>query len=178
LLKAHSGGDKEALAKLMPNVYQQLHAMASAKMSREKSNHTLQPTALVHEVFLRFINTKELSINDRVHFFAFAANTMRRVLVDHARAKNAHKRQGGQIAVSFDEAIHAGGMADPNIIELDDVLNELAKINERQSRVVELKYFGGLSIEETAQALDCSLDTVKRDWKKAKLWLYHALKKT
>lgn len=180
LLVEFRKGDEAALEKLLPQVYEHLHKLASGYMRRENQRHTLQPTALVHEAFMRLVEGAEVDWQNRAHFFAVAANLMRRILVDHAKAKKAAKRGGSGVHVSFDEKFHvAEGANDgsPDVLELDKALKKLAKIDERQSKVVELRYFGGLSIEEAAEALKASPATIKRDWAAAKLWLYRELKK-
>jgi RNA polymerase sigma-70 factor, ECF subfamily len=175
LLERHSKGEAEALEELLPQVYQHLKRIAVNKMKSESSGHTLQPTALVHEAFLRIASGEPVEWKDRVHFFAVAAQVMRRVLVDHARAKKAEKRGGVLQKTPFDENMHsAKGLDDGEILALDELLQTLSVQSERQAKIVELRYFGGMTSEEIAAALDCSVDTVKRDWRKAKLWLFHA----
>jgi RNA polymerase sigma-70 factor (ECF subfamily) len=180
LLDDFRGGDQKALERLLPQVYDQLHRIAAKYMRRESARHTLQPTALVHEAFLRLVDGAEVNWQNRAHFFAVAANLMRRILVDHAKAKKAAKRGGGGLHVSFDEQMHAVGPAsnaEPDVLALDRALKRLAKVDERQARVVELRYFGGLSIEEVADALQASPATIKRDWAAAKLWLFREIEK-
>lgn len=176
LLGRYHAGERQVLDELLGLIYTQLHSMAKARMRKERSDHTLRPTALVNEAFLRLLEIKEVNWENRTHFFAMAATVMRRVLVEHARARGAAKRGGSAVVVSFDEALHSGPDADPDLLVLDELLDRLAGINERQSKVVELRYFAGLTVEEIADVLTCSADTVKRDWQKARLWLYHAIK--
>ena len=168
LLVKHTQGDANALAELLPQVYSELRKLAIRHMSRERRNHTLQPTALVHEAYIKLIDQNSVEWQNRAHFFAVAATLMRRVLIDHARSNKALKRGGECIRVSFDEALHPQGSSlrppEIDVIELDRAMKNLAKLNERQSQVVELRYFGGLSIEETANVLDISPATVKREW--------------
>jgi RNA polymerase sigma factor (TIGR02999 family) len=176
LLVEYGKGNEEALESLLPQVYQHLHRLAVKYMRRENPNHTLQPTALVNEAFLRLTNGQAVSWQNRAHFFAVSANLMRRILTDHAKAKRAQKRGGKEVRVSFDEKIHWATDDGPDLIALNDALERLSALDERQARVVELRYFGGLSIEETAEVLQSSPATVKRDWAMAKLWLYREMK--
>lgn len=180
LLKDFGRGDSEALQSIFPQVHEHLRRIAVKYMNRENSGHTLQPTALVHEAFLRLVEGKQVDWQDRTHFFAVAARMMRRILTDHAKAKRAEKRGGGGIRISFDEKMH-GGATPPDegddLLALDEALNLLKLHNERQAQVVELRYFGGLSIEETAECLQASPATIKRDWNSAKLWLFRELRK-
>ena len=145
-------------------------------MAGQRKGHSLQATALVNEAYMRLIDVQQIKWQDRAHFLAMAARLMRRVLVDYARSKGYQKRGGGAIRVTFDELALAGREPALNLVALDDALEELAKIDERKSRVVELRFFGGLSVEETAAALKVSVDTVMRDWKIAKAWLLRELK--
>jgi RNA polymerase sigma-70 factor, ECF subfamily len=179
LLKDFSDGSAEALEKLYPQVHDHLHRLAVRYMSRENSGHTLQPTALVHEAFMRLVEGKQVDWQDRTHFFAVAARMMRRILTDHAKAKRAEKRGGGGIKIAFEENLHAVPPSNEgdDLLALDEALEKLKAINERQAQVVELRYFGGLSIEETAACLQASPATIKRDWSSAKLWLFRELKK-
>lgn len=174
LLKDFSQGKAEAAQDLLPLVYDELHRLARIYMSSERNAKTMQPTALVNEAFLRLVQGKQVDWNDRKHFFAISANTMRRVLLDYARAKKAAKRGAGGVVVAFDEAIHSGGQ-DTDLQALDEALTRLEKIDPRLSQVVELRYFSGLSLEEIAAIQEVSLSTVKRDWNAAKLWLYREL---
>jgi RNA polymerase sigma-70 factor, ECF subfamily len=180
LLKEFGRGNSEALEKIYPQVYDHLHRLALRFMSREKSGHTLQPTALVHEAFLKLVEGKQVEWQDRTHFFAIAARMMRRILTDHAKAKLAEKRGGGGIKIAYEENLHAVSKEEPgeDLLALDEALEKLKLMNERQAQVVELRYFGGLSLEETAACLQISLATIKRDWTSAKLWLFRELDKS
>jgi RNA polymerase sigma factor (TIGR02999 family) len=175
LLLAWSGGDPDAFAQLVPLVHAELHRLARLHMRRERQGHTLQPTALVNEAYLRLIKLETIRWQDRAHFLAMAARIMRRVLVDFARARRNDKRGGGISKTSFDEALHISREPGTDLVALDDALGALAAVHPRKSQVVELRFFGGLSLEETAVALDVSIDTVKRDWRFAKLWLLRQL---
>ncbi|MGH9766521.1 MAG: sigma-70 family RNA polymerase sigma factor [Blastocatellia bacterium] len=175
LLQLWSEGDSEALDQLMPLVYQELRRMARRYMGQQPSCHTLQTTALIHEAYLRLVGQEEKRWENRAHFFGVAAQAMRHILVDYARARNAAKRGGEARAVSLEEAAFVSEERAAELVALDDALTELARLSPRQSQVVELRYFGGLSVAETAEALKVSPDTVTRDWNQAKAWLYHAL---
>lgn len=177
LLTAWNGGDAAALEKLVPLVYQELHRTAHRYMARERTSHTLQTTALINEVYVRLTDFQGMSWQNRNHFFAICANLMRRVLTDFARSRRFLKRGGDAIHFAFDETLFGGRERAAGIVALDDALNALAVIDERKSRVVELRFFGGLSVEETAQVLDVSVETVMRDWKLAKVWLFRELSK-
>ena len=177
-------GDASALDDLLPRVYDELRALADAYMRRERAGHTLQPTALVHEAFLRLLRLPPGSVQNRVHFFALAAQAMRRILADHARRHRAAKRGGNAVRVPLEVieggagggvAAAAGGDQEVAADDLDAALEDLAKLDARQARVVELRFFGGLSIEETAEALGISPATAKRDWTTARAWLHHEL---
>jgi RNA polymerase sigma factor (TIGR02999 family) len=171
LLLAWNSGDQSALEKLMPLVYDELRRLARNYMSGERQGHVLQTTALVNEAYLRLIDSSRVQWQNRAHFFAVSCQLMRRVLVDVARTRNYQKRGGGALQISLHEAI-AGSTERPlDLIALDDALTSLAATDERASRVVELRFFGGLSIEETAEVLKVSPETVKRDWNWAKAWL-------
>ncbi len=176
LLLAWSGGDQEALQRLTPLVYQELRRLAASYMAHERGDHTLQPTALVHEVYLRLVDLQGVGWRDRAHFLAVAARTMRRILVDIARARGYQKRSGGGERVVLNEELVAAEQPGAELVALDDALNRLAAIDERKSQVVELRYFGGLQVEETAEALHISPETVMRDWRAAKAWLLLQLK--
>ena len=176
LLRAWRRGDQAAFERLTPLVYDQLRRRARHYLRGERPNHTLRPTALVHEVYLRLVNLDQVDWQDRSHFFALAARQMRRILVDSARARRYHKRGGGAVSVTFDEAL-AVSRRDPDLVALDDALELLAQQDERKVRVVELRFFGGLTNDEIATALGISSDTVTRDWQMAKLWLRRALRK-
>jgi len=168
-------GDREALEQLMPLVYNELRRLASHYLRRERSDHTLQGTALVHEAYLRLAGENLPEWQNRAHFFGIAANTMRRILVEHARGRNAEKRGGGVYLLSLDEAVAFPQQTDLDILELDRALLELAELDEQQSRIVELRFFTGLSIEDTSEVLGISPATVKRDWVTARAWLYRAI---
>jgi len=175
LLKAWTAGDEGALGKLTPLVYAQLHEAARRCMAGERSGHTLQTTALVNEVYLRLVDCGQMNWQDRAHFFAVSAQLMRRILIDFARSRGYQKRGGGAIQISLDEAPVVCSEPDVNIVALDYALKSLATVDERKSKVVELRFFGGLSIEETAEVLRVSVETVVRDWRLAKVWLLREL---
>jgi len=172
LLLQWTDGDANALDQLLPLVYDELRRLAQSYLRKENVGHTLQSTALVHEAYLRLIDQRNVSWQNRSHFFGIAAQMMRRVLVDHARAHNAAKRGSGGIKVTLEEGLVAAEQRDVNVIALDGALNKLAEIDPQQSRIVELRFFAGLSIEDTAEVLKISPATVKRDWAMAKAWLY------
>jgi len=172
LLLQWTDGDANALDQLLPLVYDELRRLAQSYLRKENVGHTLQSTALVHEAYLRLIDQRNVSWQNRSHFFGIAAQMMRRVLVDHARAHNAAKRGSGGIKVTLEEGLVAAEQRDVNVIALDGALNKLAEIDPQQSRIVELRFFAGLSIEDTAELLKISPATVKRDWAMAKAWLY------
>jgi len=171
LLLAWGGGDPDALEKLTPLVYAELHRLAARSMAAERPDHTLQPTALVHEAYLRLMNSKDVAWKNRAHFFALSARLMRRILVDFARARRYEKRGGGEVPVSLEEMTVMSPQRAPYLVALDDALTRLAEVDSRKSGVVELRFFGGLSVEETAAVLKVSRDTVLRDWQMARLWL-------
>ncbi|MGH9843311.1 MAG: sigma-70 family RNA polymerase sigma factor [Blastocatellia bacterium] len=170
-----SNGDKAALDKLMPLVYGELRQMARRHMSRQSPGHTLQTTALINEAFIKLVGQEEKHWQNRSHFFGVAAQAMRHILVDYARSKQYAKRGGGAQQVSLDEAMAVTDERVAELIALDDALNELAKLDPRKSRVVELRYFAGLSVEETSEVLKVSAVTVMRDWSMAKAWLRREL---
>lgn len=174
-LVAWSGGDESALQRLMPVVQGELRRLARREMRRERPGHTLQTTALVNEAYLRLIDLGGVTWNDRAHFFAMSARLMRRILVDHARARRYRKRGGGAQFVPFDEGLAVADEPGTDLVALDDALESLAKLDARKSQVVELRFFGGLSVEETATALHVSPSTVLRDWRLAKSWLLKEL---
>jgi RNA polymerase sigma factor (TIGR02999 family) len=174
-LVAWGNGDQVALEKLMPLVYAELHRIAGRYMERENTGHTLQTTALIHEAYLRLANPSAGHWQNRAHFFGVAARVMRHILVDYARARHQQKHGGGAQHVSFDEAAVVSPEPSAELIALDDALRELEAVDERRCRVVELRYFGGLSVEEAAEVLKVSPVTVARDWSMAKAWLYRAL---
>ena len=171
LLRAWSGGDEAALEQLLPLVEAELRRLARAYMARERIGHTLQTSALVNEAFLRLVDARQVQWQDRAHFLGISARLMRRVLVDHARARGMKKRGGGGYKVSLDENMAVAPAADFNLLVLDRALEALAAVDERKSRVIEMRFFGGMTVEETAAALRVSTDTVKRDWRLARLWL-------
>jgi RNA polymerase sigma-70 factor, ECF subfamily len=177
LLKAWTTGDEQALEKLTPLVYKELHRVARRCMAGQRPDHPLQTTELVNEAYLRLVNCGEMNWQHRAHFFAMSARLMRRILVDFARSRGYQKRGGGVPAVSLDDAPSVGREPDQNLAALDDALKELSAVDERKSKVVELRYFGGLSIKETAEVLGVSLETVVRDWRLAKIWLLRELSK-
>jgi RNA polymerase sigma factor (TIGR02999 family) len=174
---AWSEGDPDALDALLPLVYEELRQLAGRYMKRERGGHTLQATALVNEVYLRLIDVQRVRWQNRAHFFAMAARLMRRILVEAARARGTRKRGGGTATVSLDEALVVPIEPASDLVALDDALTALAAVDSRKSRVVEMRYFGGLTVDETAEALQVSRDTVKRDWKMAKLWLLRELQR-
>jgi RNA polymerase sigma-70 factor, ECF subfamily len=175
LLVRLSGGSRESLDELLPLIYRELRRLAARALHRERSGHTLQPTALVHEAYLRLIDQREVTWQNRAHFFAVAAQAMRRILVDHARARERVKRGGPQQQVTLleEHAVQETGSVD--VLALDQALTRLDRIDPRQRQVVELRYFSGLSIEETAAVLDISPATVKREWTMARAWLHAEL---
>ena len=171
LLSAWNQGDEKALDQLIPMVYTELHRLAHRYMRMERPGHPLQTTALVNEAYLRLVDANQIDWQNRVHFFAVSAQVMRHVLVDIARSRHYQKRQGEAPQVSLDEALAFSKEKSSELVALDDALNALADFDARKSKVVELRYFGGLSVEETAAVLRISTDTVTRDWKFAKVWL-------
>lgn len=175
LLGAWSRGQKEALEELLPLVYAELHRAACHHMAEENSGHTLQTTALVNEVYLRLVDFPDVDWQNRAHFFAVCSKLMRRILVDFARARRSLKRGGGLSELNFDEGLYLCGEQSPDLLALDEAMNRLAGLDPRKSDVVEMRFFGGLSVEETAEVLKVSPETVKRDWRLAKVWLFRAL---
>lgn len=173
LLKEMSDGDENAPEKILPLVYDELRKLAHAYLKNERSDHTLQATALVHEAYIRLIDWKTVSWQNRAHFFAVAANVMRNILVDHARAKCSTKRDGQKIAL--DEAVSFSQKKDLDLLALEESLKILESLDPRQAKIVELRFFGGLSIEETAYIMDISASTVKREWIIAKAWFQREL---
>lgn len=171
LLHAWHQGDAAALDELVPLIHQELHRLARRYMFGERAGHTLQTTALVNEAYLRLVNSQRVSWQNRTHFFAISAQLMRRILVDSARAHRSKKRGAGVSNVTLDEALIGPQEKGTDLIALDDALTALAKADPRKGRVVELRFFGGLSVEETSEILHVSADTVLRDWKLAKAWL-------
>ena len=178
LLLAWSDGDQAALEKLTSLVYAELHRLAKRYMGRERAGHTLQTSALVNEAYLQLINAKEVRWQNRAHFFAVSAQIMRRILVDFARERAQLKRGAGAQQVSLDEALVVSPERGADLLALDEALERLARLNGRQTRVVELRYFGGLNEEEIAEVLKVSLRTVQSDWRLARTWLYRELSKT
>jgi RNA polymerase sigma factor (TIGR02999 family) len=175
LLRAWGEGDAQALEQLLPLVESELRRLARAYMARERPDHTLQTTALVNEAFVKLVDARRLPWQDRAHFLGIAARLMRRVLVDHARARGFAKRGGGVRRIELNESIAGTSMPDLNLLALDRALDKLMQVDERKCRVVEFRFFGGLSVEETADVLQVSPETVKRDWRLAKLWLLREL---
>jgi RNA polymerase sigma-70 factor (ECF subfamily) len=175
LLLNWEDGDQAALDKLMPLVYAELHRLAHHYMSRERLGHTIQTTALVNEVYLKLVDQRRVHWQNRAHFFAISAQLMRRILVDHARSHAYAKRGGGARKVSLEDVADLSRIRAAEIVALDEVLAVLADIDPRQSRVVELRFFGGLTIKETAEVLGLSSATIKSEWRIAKAWLYHQL---
>jgi RNA polymerase sigma-70 factor (ECF subfamily) len=178
LLERWSQGDEEALDQLMPLVYAELHRLAGAYLRRERGDHTLQPTALVNEAYLKLVRQRNIHWQNRAQFFGVAAQLMRRILVDHARANYADKRGGDRVNVSLKNIGAFGTQPTADILALHDVLNRLAEIDPDQSRIVELRFFGGLTIEEAAEVMEVSHSTVEREWKIAKAWLKRELTKS
>ena len=175
LLQAWRQGDERALEKLTPQVYRELHRAAKGCMARERDGHTLQTTALINELYLRLSDLKPIDWQNRAHFFALCARQMRRILTDQARARQSHKRGGGTQLVSLDVDLVATPEASGNLVAMDDALHRLAKVDERKSQVIEMRFFGGLSVDETAEVLRVSPETVMRDWKLAEAWLHREL---
>jgi RNA polymerase sigma-70 factor (ECF subfamily) len=175
LLRAWNRGDQDALEQLIPLVEAELRRVARAYMARERREHTLQPTALVNEAFLRLTDAQRIRWQDRAHFLGIAARLMRRVLVDHARARGSRKRGGAVAKVSLEDALVVAPEPAVDVLALDRAVEALAAVDARKGRVIELRFFAGLSVEETAEVLHVSTDTVKRDWRMAKLWLLHEL---
>jgi RNA polymerase sigma factor (TIGR02999 family) len=177
LLVAWGKGDQHAFDALMPEVRKELHRLAAHYMAEEPRGHDLQPTALINEAYLRLVDWKNIQWSDRAHFFGMAANMMRRVLVDYARSRDRLKRGGEAIQVSFTEAANVPIPQSADVLALDKALRELEKIDPRKSQIVEMRFFGGLSQEETAEALNVSVATVRRDWSLSRAWLARELKK-
>ena len=175
LLKAWTAGDEQALEKLTPMVYRQLHRIAQRYMAGQRSDHTLQTSALVNEVYLRLVDCGQVRWRDRVHFFAVSAQLMRRILVDFARSRGYQKRGGAVVRISLEDVASVCNEPNANLLALDEALKALATIDERKSRVVELRFFGGLSTEEAAEVLGVSTDTVLREWRLARAWLLREL---
>jgi RNA polymerase sigma-70 factor (ECF subfamily) len=176
LLLKWGQGDEAALEQLIPLVHEELRRLARLQMGRERPGHTLQASALVNEAYLRLIDVQQIQWQNRTHFLSMSARLMRRILVDFARSKGYRKRGGGALKVTFDEALVVSKERGGELVALDDALVALAAVDPRKSQVVEMRFFGGLSVEETAEALHVSVDTVMRDWKLAKAWLLRELK--
>jgi RNA polymerase sigma-70 factor, ECF subfamily len=175
LLADLTGGDKEALDKLLPLVYDELRRLADRYLRRERDDHTLQATALVHEAYLRLIDQKEVRWQNRAHFFGVAAQMMRRILVDHARALQTTKRGSGGLKLALDDVVELADEQATDMVALDEALTALEAFDPQKSRIVELRFFGGLSIEETAEVMGLGTATVTRQWRTAKAWLYKAV---
>jgi len=177
LLTAWSAGDRSAFDSLIQTIYSELHRLAGRYMGLERAGHPLNTTALVNEAYLRLVNQKNVSWQNRAHFFAVSAQAMRSILIDMARGRNRLRRGGGAHHVSLDETFVFSESRAADFIALDDALTGLAKLDERKSRIVEMRYFGGLTAEETAEVLKLSVATVDREWKRARAWLYNELKR-
>jgi RNA polymerase sigma factor (TIGR02999 family) len=175
LLRAWVAGDGAAIEELMPLVYDELHRLAERYMRREREGNSLQTTALVNEAYLRLVDLKVISWQDRAHFFAISANVMRRILVDAARARAAGKRGGRNLKLVLNESIDGAPLRSKQLIRLDDALQALSQSDERKAKVVELRFFGGLTVDETARVLGISADTARRDWKVSRAWLLREL---
>ena len=175
LLQAWRQGDEQALEKLTPQVYRELHRAAQRCMVREREGHTLQTTELINELYLRLSDLKLIDWQNRAHFFALCARQMRRILIDHAKARLSNKRGGGAPRVSLDVVPAVAPEASADLVAVDDALSRLAQVDDRKSRVVEMRFFGGLSVEESAEVLKVSPETVMRDWRLAKAWLLREL---
>lgn len=169
-------GDQEAVDRLLPLVYEELRVLADAYLSRERPDHTLQPTALVNEVYLRLLHDRDLSWQNRAHFIGIAARSMRQLLVKHAKAHDAAKRGGGRPTLLLDESLASTRERSLDLLALDEALTSLAHLDSRLSEIVELRFFGGLSIKEAADVLDISESTVERDWRTARAWLHRAMR--
>ena len=174
-LEAHAAGQREAADQLLPLVYDQLRLLAARYMRRERADHSLRPSDLVHEAYVRLVDASRISWQGKTHFFVVSARQMRRILVDHARARKAQRRGGEAKRVTLDDGITPSAGESLEILALDEALHKLAAVKSRQSRVVELRYFGGLTIRETADALGVSEDMVKKDWRLARAWLLREL---
>jgi RNA polymerase sigma-70 factor (ECF subfamily) len=178
LLFNWSQGDKAALDQLVPLVYPELRRLAKRHMAREDPAHTLQTSALINEAYLKLVDQKSVQWQNRAHFFAVAAQVMRHILVDHARTRNYAKRGGGALKLPLDEAAPLTEQRAAQLIALDDALSDLSSLDDRKSQIIELRFFGGLSLEETAEVMKISPSTVQREWRAAKAWLHHAMSKT
>jgi RNA polymerase sigma-70 factor, ECF subfamily len=171
LLLAWGRGERSALDELVPIVHQELRRLARLQLRGERINHTLQTTALVNEAFIRLVDLRRIRWQDRAHFLSLSARLMRRILVDHARSRNYQKRGGGAVNVTLEDTLVTSSERGTDLVALDDALEALARVDARKSQVVELRFFGGLTVEETAEALKVSPETVLRDWRLAKVWL-------
>jgi RNA polymerase sigma factor (TIGR02999 family) len=178
LLVEWSGGNRAALDELLPMIYAELRQLAARALSRERPNHTLQSTALTNELYLKLIDQKRVQWRDREHFFAMASQIMRRILVDYARRLHAQRRGGHHTMITLDEALAPQQDRDLNLVELDNALEALSQIDPQQARIIELRFFGGLSIEATARILGVSSSTVNREWNLARAWLYRELRRS
>ena len=177
ILSEIKDGKEDVLNELLPIVYQELRRLANSYLKNERSNHTLQPTALVHEAYIRLIGQKEINWQNRAHFFGVSARLMREILIEYARMKNRQKRGGEfQTQILLDDAVSFVSKKELDVVAVDDALSKLEKLDERQARIVEMKFFGGLTVEEIAEVLSISAATVKRDWSTAKLFLLRELK--
>jgi RNA polymerase sigma-70 factor, ECF subfamily len=177
LLMNWSQGDRAALDQLVPLVYPELRRLAKRRMDRESPAHTLQTSALINEAYLKLVDQQNVKWENRAHFFAVAAQVMRHILVDHARTRNYAKRGGGALKLPLDEAAAFTAQRAGQLIALDDALRDLAGLDERKSQIIELRFFGGLSLEETAEVMKISPSTVQREWRAAKAWLHHTMSK-
>jgi RNA polymerase sigma factor (TIGR02999 family) len=175
ILQAWAAGDRSALDRLIPMVYRELRKTAGAYMRRERVGHTLQPTALINEAYLRLVDGPVMNWQNRAQFFGVAATVMRHVLTDYARARSAQKRGEGIQKLTLDEALAQGEEPDVDLVKLDEALTKFEKIDPKKSKIIELRFYGGLSIEETAEVLGVSPSTIKRDWRTARAWLRHEL---
>jgi len=178
LLLEWSGGNRAALDELMPLIYAEFRQLASRALSRERPNHTLQSTALAHELYLKLIDQKRAQWRDREHFFAMASQIIRRILVDYARRLHAQRRGGLDTRITLDEALAPQQDRDLNLVELDNALEALSQIDSQQAKIIELRFFGGLSIEATGRILGVSPSTVNREWNLARAWLYRELSRS
>ena len=176
ILRRWREGDRKALDELIPLVYNELHAIAHARLRQERPDHSLQSTELVHEVYMRMVDQSSAQWQDRVHFFAASSQIIRHILADHARARQRERHGGGLTFLALDEALAASPLRSVDLVALDDALHDLARLDQRQSRIVELRFFGGLEIHEVAEALSMSRATVDRDWATARAWLIRQLK--
>jgi RNA polymerase sigma factor (TIGR02999 family) len=178
MLNSWRNGDESALNKLMPAIYSELHKIAAGYLSKERPDHTLQATALIHEAYLQLVKDQDSQWQNRKHFFRAAAQVMRHILVNHALARKTDKRGGAEIKYTLDEAIGISEGKDWDIVALNDALNNLAKFDARKSQLVELRFFGGFSLEEIAEMMETSLATVNREWRLTKAWLHGEIKKS